>query len=234
MLDIRGFDLWADGYDKDVGLSVEANLSPFAGYKAVLGRIFSIIMESGGRDVLDIGFGMGTLTARLYENGCRVSGQDFTVRMIALSQAKMPGARLYQGDFSKRLAEELRAGRYDFIVSTYALHHLTFPEKFLLINQLRGLLKPGGALLIGDVAFESAESLEKCRAAAGGEWGDDDIYFAYYEMQRAFPGMEFEKLSFCAGLLTLKEWTGNMEVRGAWTYPPISKSLRAIRSSWQT
>ena len=97
------------------------------------------------------------------------------------------------------------AGRYDFIVSTYALHHLTFPEKFLLINQLRGLLKPGGALLIGDVAFESAESLEKCRAATGGEWDDDEVYFTYDEMQRAFPGMKFEKLSFCAGLLTLKE-----------------------------
>ena len=205
MLDIRGFDLWADGYDKDVGLSDEANTYPFAGYKAVLGRIFSIIMESGGRDVLDIGFGTGTLTAKLYENGCRITGQDFSGRMIALAQAKMPGARLYQGDFSKGLAEDLRAGRYDFIVSTYALHHLTFPEKFLLINQLRGLLKPGGALLIGDVAFESAESLEKCRAAAGGEWDDDEIYFTYDEMQRAFPGMKFEKFSFCAGLLTLKE-----------------------------
>lgn len=204
MLSSKGFDLWADGYDKSVGLSDESNTYPFAGYKAVLGRIFSIIMESGGRDVLDIGFGTGTITAKLYENGCSISGQDFSRRMIELAQAKMPGARLYQGDFSNGLAEELLGGGYDFIISTYALHHLTFSEKVSLINQLRGLLKPGGALLIGDVAFESAESLEKCRAAAGDEWDDDEIYFAYDEMQRAFPEMEFEKLSFCAGLLILK------------------------------
>lgn len=33
MLNHKGFDLWADGYDKSVGLSDEANTYPFAGYK---------------------------------------------------------------------------------------------------------------------------------------------------------------------------------------------------------
>lgn len=205
MLSSSGFNLWADDYDKSVGLSDESNTYPFAGYKAVLGRIFSIIMESGGRDVMDLGFGTGTLTAKLYENGCRISGQDFSERMICLAQVKMPGAYLYQGDFSHGLTGELCEGRYDFIVSTYALHHLTLSEKLSLINQLRGLLKPGGALLIGDVAFENAECLEKCRAAAGDEWDDDEIYFVHDEMLQAFPEMEFEKLSFCAGLLILKK-----------------------------
>ena len=72
MLSNKGFDLWADGYDKSVGLSDESNTYPFAGYKAVLGRIYEIIMENGPCDVLDIGFGTGTLTAKLYENGCRL------------------------------------------------------------------------------------------------------------------------------------------------------------------
>lgn len=205
MLSNTDFDLWADGYDKNVGLSDESNTYPFAGYRAVLGRIFSIIMEGGGGNVLDIGFGTGTLTAKLYENGCRISGQDFSGRMIELAQEKMPGARLCQGDFSKGLAEELLCGGYDFIISTYALHHLAFHEKISLINQLCGLLKPGGALLIGDVAFEDTESLAKCRESAGEEWDDDEIYFAYDEMQRAFPGIAFEKLSFCAGLFILKK-----------------------------
>ena len=38
MLDHKGFDLWADGYDKTVGLSEESNTYPFAGYKNVLER----------------------------------------------------------------------------------------------------------------------------------------------------------------------------------------------------
>ena len=48
MLNSKGFDLWADGYDKAVGISDEDNSYPFAGYKEVLGRIFRIVMEKPG------------------------------------------------------------------------------------------------------------------------------------------------------------------------------------------
>ena len=36
MLNEQGFDLWADGYDRSVGLSDEGNTYPFAGYKRCL------------------------------------------------------------------------------------------------------------------------------------------------------------------------------------------------------
>ena len=54
MLDNKGFDLWADGYDKSVGLSDEENTYPFAGYKDVLGTIYKTIMEKKNAVVLDI------------------------------------------------------------------------------------------------------------------------------------------------------------------------------------
>ena len=101
MLDNKGFDLWADGYDAAVGLSDEENSYPFAGYKDVLGTIFKEIMSKKNARVLDIGFGTGTLTTKLYENGCDVYGQDFSQRMIELAKQKMENAHLYQGDFSK-------------------------------------------------------------------------------------------------------------------------------------
>ena len=74
MLDNKGFDLWADGYDQAVGLSDEENAYPFAGYRKILGRIFRTVMEKPGAVVLDLGFGTGALTAKLYENGCTVYG----------------------------------------------------------------------------------------------------------------------------------------------------------------
>ena len=43
MLNNIEFDLWADGYDKTVGISDEENTYPFAGYKKVLGFIFQAI-----------------------------------------------------------------------------------------------------------------------------------------------------------------------------------------------
>ena len=36
MLNSKGFDLWADDYDKSVGVSEEENRYPFAGYKRIL------------------------------------------------------------------------------------------------------------------------------------------------------------------------------------------------------
>ena len=108
MLNKIEFDLWADGYDKTVGISDEENTYPFAGYKKVLGFIFQTIMRAENAVVLDIGFGTGTLTTKLYERGCSIYGQDFSSRMIALASEKMPNAHLYQGDFSKGLVEPLR------------------------------------------------------------------------------------------------------------------------------
>lgn len=102
MLNHKGFDLWADGYDKSVGLSDEANTYPFAGYKKVLAAIFQTVMQTPNASVLDIGFGTAVLTAKLYEQGCTIYGQDFSSRMLELASEKNAGrafisGRLYNG-----------------------------------------------------------------------------------------------------------------------------------------
>ncbi len=203
MLGNRGFDLWADGYDAAVGLSDEENAYPFAGYKAVLNSIYRTVLAKPGAVVLDIGFGTGTLTAKLYEKGCTVYGQDFSARMIELAAAKMPGAHLYRGDFTQGLAEPLRQRRYDFIIATYSLHHLTDPQKTVFLTDLLSRLNEGGRILIGDVAFETRADLNRCREAAGDEWDDEEIYFVADELKRSFPALSFEKVSHCAGVLLL-------------------------------
>ena len=203
MLDNKGFDLWADGYDAAVGLSEEENAYPFAGYRDVLGRIFRIATERPKAAVLDIGFGTGVLTAKLYERGCDVYGQDFSSRMIELAARKMPKAHLYPGDFTKGLAEPLRCRRYDFIVATYALHHLTDEQKVPFLRSLQDRLREGGQILIGDVAFSTRDELERCRRQAGDPWDDEEYYFVADELSPLFPGLTFTQVSFCAGVLTV-------------------------------
>ena len=203
MLNNKGFDLWADGYDKTVGISEAENTYPFAGYQKVLGLIFQTVMETANAAVLDIGFGTGTLTAKLYEQGCAIYGQDFSPGMIALASEKMPNAHLYQGDFSKGLVEPLRARRYDYIVATYSLHHLTDAQKSVFLFELRGCLKENGKIIIGDVAFETRKDLERCRLDAGDAWDDDEIYFVAEELRKDFPGLSFTRISDCAGVLML-------------------------------
>ncbi len=203
MLDSKGFDWWADGYDRTVGLSDEENRYPFAGYREVLGRIFRTVMEKPGCAVLDLGFGTGTLTAKLYEKGCRIFGQDFSARMLTLAAEKMPEARLYQGDFTQGLAEPLLRERYDFVIATYALHHLTDAQKPGFLRSLLALLKEDGAILIGDVAFRNRTELERCRREAGDEWDEDEYYFVADELKESFPGLTFTAVSYCSGVLSL-------------------------------
>ena len=203
MLDNKGFDLWADGYDKSVGVSDEENTYPFAGYKDVLGTIYKTIMEKPNAVVLDIGFGTGTLTTKLYENGCTIYGQDFSARMIELASEKMPGAHLYQGDFSKGLVEPLQKQSYDFIVATYSLHHLNDEEKVSFLRVLSDHLNSGGKILIGDVAFESQSLLEQCRKDVGDEWDDNEIYFVVDELKKELPTIKFTQISYCAGIISL-------------------------------
>lgn len=203
MLNENGFDLWADGYDRTVGLSDEDGSYPFAGYREVLGRIYSRVMAMGRPKVLDIGFGTGTLTARLYGQGCEIWGQDFSGRMLELAGKKMPGAHLFQGDFSRGLAAPLLGQHYDAVVATYSLHHLTDGQKVEMIRLLKTLSPQKGSLLMGDVAFSTAEELENCRKAVGKGWDEDEIYFVYDRLKPFFPALEFEPVSFCAGVFCL-------------------------------
>lgn len=204
MLNENGFNLWADGYDKSVGLSDEDGTYPFAGYKNLLNEIYNRVLSSSGKAVLDIGFGTGTLTTKLYGQGYSIFGQDFSERMIELAQIKMPKAKLYQRDFSLGLAEPLKQNKYDAITATYSLHHLTDGQKICFFEELLPLLNEGGHIYVGDVAFKTRSELEACKAQAGDEWDKDEFYFVFDELKKAFPKIEFKQISFCAGLLSLE------------------------------
>ena len=203
MLDSKGFDLWANGYDESVSVSDEDNAYPFAGYKKILGRIYELIMQKPNASVLDVGFGTATLTTKLYENGCVIYGQDFSSRMIELASEKMPDAKLYQGDFAQGLVDSLKQYSYDFIVATYSMHHLSDKQKIRFINELLGHLNDDGMILIGDVAFESRDELNRCREENDDKWDDDEIYCVVEELRPEFPDLSFEKITFCSGILMM-------------------------------
>ena len=125
--------------------------------------------------------------------------------MIELASEKMPNAHLYQGDFTQGLVEPLLAQRYDFIVATYSLHHLSDEQKVSFLHELCNHLNPGGQVLIGDVAFDNRRQLEQCRKDVGDEWDDDEIYFVVDELKKYLPTLGFTRISYCAGVLSLNK-----------------------------
>lgn len=205
MLGSHGFDLWADGYDASVGLSDEANRYPFAGYKRVLGEIYRRLRETQARSVLDIGCGTGVLGAKLCAAGVDVTGLDFSQEMLKNARERMPEARLIQWDFGKGLPEKVKTGAYDAVICTYAIHHLTNGGKAALFEEMVRCLRPGGRIMIGDIAFETAQARGECRAEAGDEWDEDEFYLAMDEVKPHMVGTVYyyQQMSKCAGLLEI-------------------------------
>jgi len=206
MLNSKGFDMWADGYDKSVNLSEERDEYPFAGYKDVLNYIYNEVRGKPGARVLDIGFGTGILTTKLYNSGCIITGIDFSSNMIEIAKEKMPGAELMKWDFSEGLPEEIKSSRYDFIISTYAIHHLTDKEKINFITSCFELLNEKGRILIGDVSFETRNHLDECKEKYSQYWDNDEIYFTADEIIDEFGNdysCIYKKISHCAGVLTI-------------------------------
>ncbi|MFS0688998.1 class I SAM-dependent methyltransferase [Sporosarcina sp. 179-K 8C2 HS] len=206
MLSNQGFDLWADNYDKTVQISEENNLYPFAGYKKILNVIFNEAMQKENSDILDIGFGTGVLTSKLYKNGHQIDGVDFSSKMISIAQSIMPNANLIEWDFSMSLPPEFLGKRYDSIISTYALHHLTDEKKITFINNLIPLLKKDGKIFIGDISFETREKLNKCRLDSIEYWDDDEFYFVYDEINSSLENeCEFYPISHCGGVFIISK-----------------------------
>jgi len=99
--------------------------------------------------VLDVGCGSGANLARLRRLGLpfgQYTGVDFSPSMLALARKRFgdpPGVTFRQGDAT---ALEDTGERYDVIVSTYLLDHLSEPAAF--VNGIQRLLEPDGHLIL--------------------------------------------------------------------------------------
>ena len=203
----KGFDLWADGYDKCVNLSEERNEYPFAGYKEVLNSIYNQARKKENSRILDIGFGTGILTTQLYKVGCYITGIDFSKKMIEIAQPKMPNAKFIDWDFSKGLPAEIKHHFFDFIISTYAIHHLTDTQKISFIKSLASMLNENGKILIGDVSFDTRIEYNESRERYHQIWDNDEFYFVAEEIKKNLNNeflCEYTKISHCAGILTIR------------------------------
>lgn len=208
MLNNHGFDLWSDNYDEFVKNADDNNQYPFAGYTALINAIYGTVMNQSPANVLDIGFGTAMLTSKLYDGGNVITGIDFSSEMLKIALEKMPNANLFQWDFTNGIPPVLNNQSFDFIISTYALHHLDDDAKVTFIMELLDVLEPDGAILIADVCFTARDNLLSCRESCGDDWDDGEIYFVFSELQNRLSPLciiTFHKYSFCSGIIEIRK-----------------------------
>jgi len=155
--DLFNHDRDAPGYDRDV----RNEAHPIrAGYTACLEWVARRARADAASDVLDLGSGTGNLGA-LLPSWRRLVCVDLSENMTALAKEKLqrPGVEWVKADLLEFF--DVPRGRFDAVVSTYTVHHLTGDEKAALFELVRGVLKPGGRAVFGDLMFEDANAREE-------------------------------------------------------------------------
>lgn len=146
-------DLEADDYDQDVADEQDPIR---AGYQALLTWVIDAAQIAPTATVLELGTGTGNLSQRI-PNCQELDCVDISGRMLDLARPKLSHlsiVRYLQMDLLQALDPIPRP--YDVVISTYAIHHLTDPEKSILFERIWAYLKPGGRAVFGDLMLAHA------------------------------------------------------------------------------
>ncbi len=195
------FERWAARYDQ----SVRTDQGIFAGYDDVLDAIVRAAVVEPGMRVLELGVGTGNLAQRFVALGCQVWGVDFSPAMLAIAREKVPQVRLIQMDLIGEWPPVLDQ-RFDLIVANFVLHEFDLATKIGLLQRLTAdHLVEQGVIVVGDVAFATAEARRQSGAEA---WDEDEFYWATDETVAACAGtgleIAFRPISWCTGVFVVR------------------------------
>ena len=128
----RGYDALAARYDEVYGAETK--------YRSLLDELCRRIPAGG--TVLDLGCGSGVPVARtLAAAGFRVTGVDISDVQISRARQRVPQAEFVRADAT---AIAFDPGRFDAVVSFFALIHVPVAEQPPLLRTIAGWLRPGG------------------------------------------------------------------------------------------
>lgn len=144
---------WEDqwDYDRRAALHDEHVLSEAPDYKdydAALTLTVQWLAPIPGEKGLDIGIGTGNLAGRLIASGAVMAGVDQSKEMLKQCKRKFPEMETRLGNF---LALPYLDHQFDFVVTSFAFHHLTEDQQVLALEEIRRVLKPHGRICITDL-----------------------------------------------------------------------------------
>jgi putative AdoMet-dependent methyltransferase len=196
------FNDWAETYD----ISVSNEQFPFIGYKLLLRTMVELAEIRPGMRVLDLGTGTGNLAVRFANIGCSLCCTDFSPAMLEKARQKIPGAQFVVNDLRGDWPLELDCP-FDRIVSAYVFHHFDLNQKIRILRNMIHLIAADGRIIIGDIAFPDARSLETIKNEEGDNW-EEEFYWLADEATQMLEilgfKVEYRQVSSCAGIYTLQ------------------------------
>ncbi|MGW6441930.1 class I SAM-dependent methyltransferase [Lentzea sp. NPDC055074] len=141
-----------------------------SGLGAIHREMVEVAGLTAGHRVLDVGCGTGNL---LRSSGKRhrdveLFGVDPDLKMLARAEGKLRRAGL-KATLDRGFAQELEFpdASFDRVFSSLMLHHLDGPSKVEMLAEVRRVLKPGGLLVLSDIAHHGHGHAAKGIAESG-------------------------------------------------------------------
>ncbi|WP_440113748.1 MerR family transcriptional regulator [Paenibacillus sp. QZ-Y1] len=139
--------------DAESGLGTDAVPSSFSlydNYDEALEQTASWISPVPGEKGLDIGTGTGNLAGKLLERAAVMTAIDQSREMLRTCRIKHPGMHVKLGNF---LALPFADQSFDFVVSSFAFHHLSPDQQQLALQEMQRVLTTRGRICLTDLMF---------------------------------------------------------------------------------
>ena len=156
-VDIFNHDADVADYDNDVRNEVDPIRT---GYGDVLRWVIREAQITASSRVLELGSGTGNLSEMIASCGELVS-VDVSENMEAIAKRKvqhLTNRRFIKADILEVFTQEL--GKFDAVISTYTVHHLTDQEKQRLFALVFDHLLPSGSAVFGDLMVQTSSEKE--------------------------------------------------------------------------
>jgi len=142
---------------------------------------------TGQNHILDLGCGDGIITDNLLEIDDSISATliDGSGDMLNNAKERLKGykdIRYIQASFQDILEKDIFREKFNFIVSSLAIHHLAMDEKRRLFEKIYSYLDTEGYFMNIDVILAPAETLEQWYLTLWREWMDEKKTAAGIEM----------------------------------------------------
>jgi len=136
------------------------------------------LMDGGHKEIMDLGCGDGIIAHELLALDRQVSATliDGSEDMLDKARERLRGienVRFIRASFQEILEKDILGRKFDFIVSSLAIHHLTMDEKRELFRMIHSHLHDGGYFMNIDVVIAPAEALEQWYMKLWQEWMDE-------------------------------------------------------------
>jgi putative AdoMet-dependent methyltransferase len=154
--DLFNHDRQADGYDNNVK---DENNPIRKGYTQALTWLGSQVPAIAS--VLDLGTGTGNTIDKL-PIGCSVVAVDISTKMISIAKDKLKEHNVtYIVSDILTFFHNHPTQKFNAIVSSYAIHHLTGTEKEQLFSHIMHSLEPNGRAVFVDLMYKNTADLSK-------------------------------------------------------------------------